>query len=53
VCSADALTLLLAPASAALPALDVPGVPSQQDVDRELAVYERWVQIDEAHEVLG
>jgi transposase len=53
VCSADALSLLLARSTAPPPVLQIPGMPSQQDVDRQLAVYERWVQIDEAQEVLG
>jgi hypothetical protein len=53
VCSADALTVLLAAASTPVSVLDLPGLPSQQEVDRQLAVYERWVQIDEAQGVLG
>lgn len=52
-CSADALTLLLARSAAPAPVLEIPGLPSQHEVDRQLAVYERWVQIDEAQEVRG
>ena len=51
--SADALRLLLTTASPAPPMLDLPGVPAQEEVDRALAVYETWVQIDEACEVPG
>jgi transposase len=53
VYSAEALTLLLAVASPSSPVLDLPGLPSQEEVDRQLSVYETWVQIDEAREVLG
>jgi len=51
LCTADALTVLLATAATPEPVLELPGLPSQQEVDRQLAVYERWVQIDEAREV--
>jgi len=49
---ADALALLLASQSASptVP-LVLPGVPTQSEVDRELAIYEAWVQIDVAQEV--
>jgi transposase len=50
-CSAASLTALLTPVP--MPALDLPGLPTQEEVDRQLAVYERWVQIDDAQEVLG
>jgi hypothetical protein len=52
-CTAAALALRLAPVNTALSALDLPGIPAQEAVDRQLAVYERWVQIDEAQEVLS
>jgi transposase len=52
VSGADALTLLLTTTSAPVPVLELPGLPFQQEVDRQLAVYERWVQIDEAREVV-
>jgi transposase len=50
---ADALTLLLAPQSVSPPPLVLPGVPTQSEVDRSLAVYEAWVQVDVAQEVEG
>jgi len=49
---ADALTLLLASQSVAPPALVLPGVPAQSEVDRALAIYEAWVQVDVASEIL-
>jgi transposase len=51
--SADALLRLLTTASPVSAVLDLPGIPSQEEVDRALAVYETWVQIDEACEVSG
>lgn len=49
-CSAAALAQLIAGSSpATVPlALVVPGVPSQTEVDRDLGVYERWVQVEVA-----
>ncbi len=49
---ADALTLLLAAPFSPLPVLVLPGVPSQEEVDRALGIYEAWVQIDVASEVV-
>jgi len=49
---AAALCLLLAPPSPS-PVLALPGVPVQAEVDRALASYEAWVQIDEACELLS
>jgi len=49
--SADALALLLtAPRRSGLPppALLLPGVPLQTEVDRQLSVYEAWVEVDVA-----
>ena len=49
--SADALAVtLLSPGSAVppAPALFLPGVPTQAEVDRGLSVYETWVQVEEA-----
>ena len=54
--SADALALLLdAPraVSPPLPALTLPGVPAQADVDRLLSVYEAWVHVDVAMPAVG
>jgi transposase len=48
--SADALAVaLLTPGAAAppAPALFLPGVPTQAEVDRGLSVYEAWVQVEE------
>ncbi len=50
---ADALTLLLAVQSIAPPPLVLPGIPAQSEVDRSLAIYEAWVQVDVAQEVEG
>jgi transposase len=50
--SADTLAVLLArprqPSPMASPALVLPGVPSQAEVDRLLSVYETWVQVEVA-----
>jgi transposase len=49
--SADALAVLLArprQLPPAVPALVVPGIPSQAEVDRLLSVYETWVQVEVA-----
>jgi len=49
--SADALALLLAtPLLSGLPApaLLLPGVPLQAEIDRQLSVYEAWVEVDVA-----
>ncbi len=49
--SADALALLLvAPPRSGSPAptLLLPGVPRQSEVDRQLSVYEAWVEVDVA-----
>ena len=49
--SADALALLLAAPRRAIPlapTLLLPGVPQQRDVDRQLSIYEAWVEIDVA-----
>jgi hypothetical protein len=53
VYSADALALLLASTGApSLPVtLTLPGIPRQAEVDRQLASYETWVQVEVAHEV--
>ncbi len=50
--SAAALALLLVVPhqQAALPMLHLPGVPVQAEVDRQLAVYEAWVEVDVALE---
>ena len=51
MCDAAALTLLLAlgtPPPAAPPALPLPGLPAQEEVDRHLSSYEAWVWVDEA-----
>jgi len=47
---ADALALLLTHPPSLLP-LVLPGVPSQEEVDRALGIYEAWVQVDVAREV--
>ena len=50
---ADALALLLdSPLgrSAPAPPLELPGVPTQNEVDRQLAAYEAWVRVDVALE---
>ena len=47
--SADALALLLATPRRSVPrapALLLPGVPQQSEVDRQLSVYEAWVEVD-------
>jgi len=47
--SADALVLLLAAPRRSLPrapALLLPGIPQQSEVDRQLSVYEAWVEVD-------
>jgi len=52
-CTAAALALLLAeppPLVSSPAALILPGVPSQDEIDRQLGVYEEWVQVDEALE---
>ena len=54
--SADALALLLAAPRRAAPlalALLLPGVPLQREVDRQLSVYEAWVEIDVALPEVG
>jgi len=54
--SADALAVLLATprATAPLPpALLLPGVPLQAEVDRQLSVYEAWVEVDVALPEVG
>ncbi len=50
--SAAALALVLAVPHqhVAAPVLRVPGVPRQDEVDRQLAVYETWVEVDVALE---
>jgi transposase len=48
--SADALAVVLLTPGATVPlapALFLPGVPTQAEVDRGLSVYEAWVQIEE------
>ena len=50
---ADGLALLLASPPGSLtpaPTLVVPGIPSQDEVDRQLAAYEAWVRVDVAIE---
>jgi len=47
---ADGLALLLTHPPSLLP-LVLPGVPSQEEVDRALGIYEAWVQVDVAREV--
>ncbi len=50
---ADALALLLDSSPGSLtpaPALALPGVPTQNEVDRQLAAYEAWVRVDVALE---
>src|SRR5207302_1988824 len=49
--SADALAVvLMTPGTTTppAPALFLPGVPTQVEVDRGLSVYETWVQVEEA-----
>jgi hypothetical protein len=49
--SADALAVVLVTPGTATPpapALFLPGVPTQAEVDRGLSVYETWVQVEEA-----
>jgi hypothetical protein len=49
--SADALAVVLLTPGATVPlapALFLPGVPTQAEVDRGLSVYETWVQVEEA-----
>lgn len=48
--SADALALLLAAPRVSLPTptLSLPGVPLQAEIDRQLSVYEAWVEVDVA-----
>jgi transposase len=48
--SAEALALLLTggPPLATPPSLALPGVPPQHEIDRDLSVYEAWVEIAEA-----
>ena len=49
--SADALALLLAAPRRSMPrapTLLLPGIPQQSEVDRQLSVYEAWVEIDVA-----
>jgi transposase len=48
--SADALAVVLVTPGGAVPpapALFLPGVPTQAEVDRGLSVYEAWVQVEE------
>jgi transposase len=49
---ADTLALLLATSSRSFTVLDLPGIPLQEEVDRALASYEAWVQVEEMSEVL-
>ena len=54
--SADALAVLLVTPRATLPlppALLLPGVPLQAEVDRQLSVYETWVEVDVALPEVG
>lgn len=48
---AEALALLLAAPSASAPVLVLPGIPAQAEVDRALASYEAWVQVEPVQEV--
>ena len=50
---ADALALLLGSPSgrsARVSELALPGVPTQSEIDRQLAAYEAWVRVDVALE---
>ncbi len=50
---ADALALLLgspSECSTGLSSLELPGVPTQGEIDRQLAAYEAWVRVDAALE---
>ncbi len=54
--SADALAVLLATPRVTVPlppALLLPGVPLQAEVDRQLSVYEAWVEVDVALPEVG
>jgi hypothetical protein len=54
--SADALAVLLTsprPTPALAPALLLPGIPTQAEVDRQLSVYEAWVEVDVALPEVG
>lgn len=49
--SADALALLLTGLAAPPPALVLPGLPEQTEIDRALGSYETWVQVEVVQEV--
>jgi transposase len=55
VYSADALAVLLPPPPVAVAAapLDVPGIPTQAEIDRPLGSYEQWVAIESVGEEVG
>jgi transposase len=54
VASASALAVLLTTTTAPrAPVLPLPGIPAQDEVDRQLSVYEAWVQVDVALPEVG